>query len=82
MLDNINKMKTKFITSDPEIMGGQPVVKGTRIIISRIIFLLKEGYPMDAIHAHYPWVDIKTLEGVIGEIDQIVTEKFHAKKIL
>lgn len=75
-------MRALYISSDPEIAGGKPVIKGTRILISRIIFLLKEGYPLEAIQTHYPWVDLKTIEGVIGEIDQIVSEKFHAKKVL
>ncbi len=75
-------MSTGYITSAPEIMSGQPVVKGTRIPISRIIFLLKEGYPLEAIHDHYPWIDIKILESAIDEITQIVNEKFHAKTVL
>lgn len=75
-------MNTRYITSDPEIMGGQPVIKGTRVPISRIIFLLKEGYLLDAIHDHYPWIDIKIIEKAIDEIALIVNENFHAKKIL
>jgi len=63
---------SKYITSTPEIMGGAPVIKGTRIPIERIIFLIKDGYNIDAIHQEYPWVDKKVLDGVLDEITQSV----------
>jgi uncharacterized protein (DUF433 family) len=56
-----------YITSDPEIMNGQPYIVGTRIPISRILFLLKQGYTVDAIHEEYDWVDIAALNGAIDE---------------
>ena len=68
----------KFISSTPEIMGGQPVVAGTRIPISRILYLLKEGYPLEAIHDQYHWVDIEALNGAIEEAIQTITTTLHA----
>jgi len=72
---------TKNITSTPTIMGGQPVIKGTRIPVSRIIYLLKQGYPLEAIHDQYSWVDMKTLEGVIDEIVELIDKSPHVRKI-
>ena len=63
---------SKYITSTPDIMGGAPVIAGTRIPIERIMFLIKDGYNIDAIHQEYPWVDKKSLKGVIDEITQSV----------
>lgn len=65
----------KFIVSNPEILGGTPVIKGTRIPITRILFLLKDGYTVEAIHQDYPHVDQKTLEGAIDEAIEIVNSK-------
>ncbi len=31
----------------------------------RQAYRLKEGYPIQAIHDLYPWVEMKTLEGAI-----------------
>ena len=72
----------KYITATPDIMGGAPVIKGTRIPMEVILHRLKEGYPIEAIHAMYEWVDIKTLEGAIDEVIQLVNTTFHAEKIL
>ncbi len=37
-----------YIISDPEILGGTPVIKGTRVSVGRILFLLKDGYTLEA----------------------------------
>lgn len=50
------------------IMGGMPVIAGTRIPIARILFLLKEGYLVDTIASEFPWVDRKKIEGAIDEL--------------
>jgi uncharacterized protein (DUF433 family) len=61
------KAMKHYITTDPEIMSGQPCIVGTRIPISRILHLLKQGYTVEAIHEEYDWVDLKTLKGAIDE---------------
>ncbi len=63
---------TKYITSTPGIIGGKPAIAGTRIPISRIIYLLSQGYTVDTIHDDYPWVQKKVLKGVIDEIAQLI----------
>ena len=59
---------TKYITSTPHMISGKPAIAGTRIPISWIIFLLKQGYPLEAIHDRYPWVERNLLESAIEEI--------------
>lgn len=65
----------KYITSDPQILGGAPVIKGTRIPVSRILFLLKDGYTIELIHEQYPHVDTKTIAGAIDEIAELINKK-------
>jgi uncharacterized protein (DUF433 family) len=60
----------KYIVSDPHIMGGAPVIKGTRIPIEVILHRLKEGNTLEAIHKMYAWVDMKTLAGAVDEAIQ------------
>lgn len=62
----------KYIISDPEILGGKPTIKGTRIPISQILFLLKEGYTVEAINEFYPQVDVKTLKKTIDEAAKVI----------
>jgi uncharacterized protein (DUF433 family) len=68
----------KYITSTPDIMGGAPVITETRIPIEVILYRLKEGYPLEAIHDMYNWVDIKTLEGAVDEAIHTISTTLHA----
>jgi uncharacterized protein (DUF433 family) len=71
-----------YITVDKNIMSGAPVIRGTRIPIERIMFLIKDGYNIDAIHTQYPQVERKTLEGVMDEITQNVIAAHHGTPLL
>jgi uncharacterized protein (DUF433 family) len=68
----------KNIISDPNIMGGAPVIKGTRIPIEVILHRLKEGNSLRAIHEMYSWVDRKILTGAVEEAIQTVATTLHA----
>ena len=62
-------------------MSGKPVIVGTRVPISRIIFLLKQGYPLEAIHDQYPHIALETLSKAIDEIVDIVNRSLDVTKI-
>ena len=72
----------KYIISDPDILGGTPVIKGTRVPINRIFFLLKDGYTLEAIQEDYPHIDIKTLSDAIDEAINALNSSLHAKKVV
>lgn len=62
---------SKYITQNSKILGGTPVLSGTRIPVSRIMFLmLKESYTIDNILEDYPQIPKKLLEGAIDEYIQ------------
>jgi uncharacterized protein (DUF433 family) len=42
------------ITIDPKILCGKPVIKGTRIPISIILGMIRDGSNFDQIIAEYP----------------------------
>jgi uncharacterized protein (DUF433 family) len=42
------------IHADPEILGGKPVVRGTRLAVELILELLAAGVPEQQILADYP----------------------------
>jgi uncharacterized protein (DUF433 family) len=71
-----------FITTTPNIMGGAPVVKDTRIPIIVLLHRLKEGYSLKEIAQMYPWVDKKILSGAIDEALDTINQNFHAEKFL
>ena len=63
-----------FITTNPEIMGGEPCIVGTRIPVSLILIRLKQGHTLKDIQDMYRWVPLKTFEGVLEELAQQVKE--------
>ncbi len=44
------------IVVDPKIMGGKPVIKGTRIPVYFILELLSNGWSIDDILREYPYL--------------------------
>lgn len=47
------------IQTNPKVLGGQPVLKGTRIPIARIMALIVHGYKIRDFKKDYPYLDIK-----------------------
>jgi len=60
----------KYIISDPKILGGTPIIAGTRIPAKRILYLFRDGYTIEAIHEDYPQLSIEVINKVIEEIIQ------------
>ena len=48
--------KSNIIYSDPELMGGTPVFKGTRVPIKNLIDYLEAGDSLDIFLEHFPSV--------------------------
>ena len=55
----------EWIVSNPEILGGKPIIKGTRISVSIILQCLASGMDIEEILNAYPTL---TREGVISAI--------------
>ena len=71
----------RYVVSDPDILGGKPVIKGTRIPIDQILFLLKDGFTIEAIHEQYPHVAIGTISSVIDEAAQLINNASKSKTL-
>jgi uncharacterized protein (DUF433 family) len=72
---------SKYIISDPQIMGGAPVIKGTRTPIEVILYRLKEGNSLEAIYEMYPWITIDTLSGALEAVIRIVTTALPVTRV-
>ena len=66
-----------YITTDPEIMSGQPCIVGTRVPISRVLFLISQGYSLKDVNDEYPHITMKVLEGVFSELAQNMRSKSY-----
>lgn len=70
----------RYIVSNSDILGGKPVISGTRIPVDQILFLLKSGFTVEAINEEYPQLDVKTISGTIDEAAQLINN--NASQIL
>lgn len=52
----------KYISMDKDILGGTPVISGTRIPIERLMALVKMGYSTEDLKEEYPHVDAKKIQ--------------------
>jgi len=51
------------IVSDPDIMGGTPTIRGTRITAQSVLGRVAAGDTIDSILEDYPYLDRETVEG-------------------
>ena len=55
-----------FIHSDPNVLLGKPVVKGTRLAVEFILGLYAEGWTEDQILENYPTLTKESLLAVFA----------------
>jgi len=52
------------VIRDPNVMSGDPVVRGTRVLAEQILLYLREGWTSEAIFAEYPSLPIDGIDAV------------------
>lgn len=63
---------TDHISADPAILGGKPVVKGTRLAVDFILGLLAEGWTRDQLLANYPQLTDQALQAVFAYAAEVL----------
>jgi uncharacterized protein (DUF433 family) len=56
----------KFIERNPQICGGEPVIRGTRVTIRTILGCLAEGASVDEIIVDFPTVSQEAVRAMIA----------------
>jgi uncharacterized protein (DUF433 family) len=64
-----------FIHSDPEILLGKPVVKGTRLSVEFILGLFSEGWTEGQVLENYPTLTKESLRAVFAFAGECVREE-------
>ena len=54
------------IIANPEILGGKPVIEGTRISVEHVLGLLANGMSNEEIIAEYPILSEESIRAVLG----------------
>jgi uncharacterized protein (DUF433 family) len=57
---------SQFITRDPAICGGEPVVKGTRVTIRTVLSSLAEGATVAEIMSDFPTLTEEAVWAVVA----------------
>ncbi len=62
--DRLEKLTAaeKMVIEDPEILGGTPVIRGTRVPVHRVAALFDVGTPMERILKAYPGITERQVE--------------------
>ena len=68
-------MKSKVIVTDPQVLGGTPVFRGTRVPLQALIEYLESGQSIEDFMEGFPTVSRKQLIVFLEE----AKEKFFAK---
>jgi uncharacterized protein (DUF433 family) len=63
------------IRSDPELLGGKPVVRGTRLAVDFILGLLAEGWTDQEILENYPTLTPEGLRAVFAYAAEVLREE-------
>lgn len=66
LLDEYSEDRSKSVTIDPDIMGGTPVVAGTRIPVYSLEARIDAGEKVSDIKQDYPHLGLKTIRAAIA----------------
>jgi uncharacterized protein (DUF433 family) len=64
-----------LILSDPEIMGGTPCIKGTRITVYAIAARLRGGETVAELIADYPYISVEQVEAAAAYAERVPFEE-------
>jgi uncharacterized protein (DUF433 family) len=63
------------ITADPNICGGKPVVRGTRIMVRNILGMVAGGYTLERILTAYPELTRNDVQEALEYSARVVDEE-------
>jgi uncharacterized protein (DUF433 family) len=50
----IQATRHRYVVTDPDILGGEPIIEGTRTPVRAIVELWRQGLPAEEIPVHLP----------------------------
>jgi len=63
------------IVSDPEILVGKPVVKGTRLSVDLILDRLADGWTSEDLYQSYPRLTPEALQAVFAFAAEVLRDE-------
>jgi uncharacterized protein (DUF433 family) len=60
------------IVRDPEVCGGQPTIKGTRVLVLDILDWLKEGETFEEILENFPSITREDIREILAYAKEMI----------
>lgn len=74
-------MRKAQIISDPKILGGKPIIAGTRISVELILDRFSAGMSEKEILTDYPHVTAEQVQTAVAYAKELVSQKSKPTKI-
>lgn len=65
MISEYSNTLDENVTIDPNIMGGVPIIKGTRVPVHTVSALMERGTSVEKIKEDYPYLTDKAIGAAI-----------------
>ena len=56
----------KRISLDPEVMGGKPCIRGTRVTVGTVVGLIASGREVDEVLGAYPYLEREDVQAALS----------------
>lgn len=63
------------ITSDPQIFGGKPIIRGRRLAVEHVLGMLGAGDSLETIVAGYPWLTSEDIRACLVFARKVVAQE-------
>jgi uncharacterized protein (DUF433 family) len=63
------------IGSNPEVLGGKPIIRGTRVTVERVLSLLEAGVSDKEILADFPMLTLEDMRACIAYARRLVADE-------
>jgi uncharacterized protein (DUF433 family) len=67
-------MKSKIISSSPDVMGGTPVFAGTRVPVQTLLDYIEGGESIDSFLDGFPTVTKQQILAFLREVKELISE--------
>lgn len=62
----------KRITTNPEIFGGKPIIRGRRLAVEHVLGMLAAGDNFETILEGYPWLEHEDIQACLAYAHRLV----------
>jgi len=69
---------TDHIQADPQVLGGKPVIRGTRLAVESVLGLLADGWIREQLRENYPQLTDEALRAAFA----FAAETLHDQTLL